>query len=73
MDLGEQESNWYNFKQGCEGTFLGFFDGAPTIGTDQRGLSFIRGKIWIEMERAILNSGDVPEWIEVTAEFTATE
>jgi hypothetical protein len=73
MDLGEQESNWYDFKQGCPGTSQGFIIDSCAIGIDNRGVSFIRGKICIEMDRAILNSADVPEWIRVTAKFTATE
>jgi hypothetical protein len=71
MDLGEQESNWYQQTTACPGTLFGFANGI--IGVDQTLNEFIEGEICVEMERIILNSADVPETIEVRATFTATE
>lgn len=66
-NLGNQESNQYSFVEIEE------VNEPVVIGTDSKGLRFIKGDIELLFERIILNDKDVPEQIAIDVDFVAID
>jgi len=64
-DLGNQESNWYDYIK---------MDSIreQLWGIDENGVEFIHADLQFTFTRSLINMADVPETITVNAYFTAT-